>query len=148
MLQNLRALELRAGAGLTLPAPLPRLTDLSLMTSEANVALLQQLCAAPWPSLTALELYLDASEQLTADDVLPHLNLKRFPALKHLVVRGVLDSSALVERLSSAGLTSLRVSHGDHDGGFGQSPFPEPGGIEILSEQRFYPVRSGRFVKY
>lgn len=143
--EQLRTLELRAGQSITIPTPLPRLSQLSVVTSEASPAVLEQLCEGSWPELTALELFLDATNQLTADDVLPALRLDRLPRLAHLAIRGVLDGEHLVTELRERGLRSLVVSHSDDDGGFGTSPFLEPDGIEVLSEDRLYPLRSPRF---
>lgn len=144
-LGQLQVLELRAGARVDIPGPLPRLTELTVMTSEATTELLEQLCAAPWAGLTALELFLDAPTPLEASSVLKVLRLDRVPRLRHLALRGVRSGRALVDELRGAGLTSLVVTHSDEDGGFGPSPFPEPDGITVLSEDRFFPLRCARF---
>lgn len=146
LLTSLDTLELRAGARLTLPgAPLPALRHLGLFTSEATEALIDSLAASTWPRLTSLELFIDATTRLDGRTVVARLTAERFPALRHLALRGVDESAACVEFLSDRGLTSLTLSHGDAEAGFGKSPFLEPSGIEVLNENRFYPLRSARF---
>lgn len=145
LLGQLELLELRAGRSLTVPGALPRLASLSLTTSEARVELVEQLCAETWPALTSLELYLDARVPLRAAEVLSALRLDRFPRLAHLALRGLHGASGVVEALGGRALESLVVSHGDASGGFGASPFRAPSGIELLSDGRFYPLRSARF---
>jgi hypothetical protein len=146
LLTALETLELRAGASITLPpAPLPALRHLGLFTSEATHALVQSLATSTWAQLTSLELFLDSGTPLDGRTVVAQLTAERFPALRHLALRGVEQSAACVELLEARGLTSLTLTHGDVDGGFGRSPFAEPHGIEVLSENRFFPLRSSRF---
>lgn len=146
LLESLETLELRAGAAITLPAtPLPSLRHLGLFTSEATHALVESLTRSTWLQLTSLELFLDSSTPLDGRAVAALLTAERFPALRHLAIRGVRESEACVEHLRDRGLTSLTLTHGDTDAGFGRCPFDEPSGIEVLSENRFYPLRSPRF---
>jgi len=144
LLTSLDTLELRAGARITLPGtPLPALRSLGLFTSEATMALVESLAKATWPQLTALELFLDSSAPLDGRAVVALLTAECFPALKHLALRGVDETAACVKSVKDRGLSSLTLTHGDTEAGFGKSPFPEPDGIEVLSENRFY--RSARF---
>jgi hypothetical protein len=146
LLTALETLELRAGASITLPpAPLPALRHLGLFTSEATLALVDSLASSTWPQLTSLELFLDSSMPLDGRTVVALLTAARFPALRHLALRGVEQSAACLELLEARGLISLTLTHGDAAVGFGRSPFAEPHGLEVLSESRFFPLRSARF---
>ena len=146
LLMHLETLELRAGASITLPdTPLPSLRHLGLFTSEATEALVESLAKSTWSQLTSVELFLDSSTPLDGRKVAALMTPERFPSLKHLAIRGVDESAACVELLKDRGLTSLALTHGDADGGFGRSPFLEPNGIEVLNDNRFYPLRCARF---
>lgn len=146
LLTSLETLELRAGTAIVLPAtPLPALRHLGLFTSEATLALVESLVKSTWLQLTSLELFLDSSTPLDGRAVAALLAAERFPALRHLAIRGVEECEVCVEHLKDRGLTSLTLTHGDTDAGFGEAPFPAPSGIEVLDENRFFPLRSARF---
>lgn len=146
-LGSLTSLELRAGASIVLPSALPSLQRLGVFTSEGTMALVQALTASTWSSLTELELFLDAPELLDGTVIARALTKERFPSLRHLALRGVRFDDGTVEALEPLGLSSVVLSHGESDDRAmgAKSPFREPDGIEVLSEGRFYPLRSGRF---
>ncbi|MBL8938710.1 MAG: hypothetical protein JNM69_29385 [Archangium sp.] len=146
-LGSLTALDLRSGSRVVIPSSLPSLQRLGVFTSEATLALVQQLTASTWSSLTELELFLDSSELLDGTVIARALTKERFPALRHLALRGTRFDDDTLEALKPLGLASLVLSHGetdDHAVGV-PTPFAEPVGIEVLSEGRFYPLRSSRF---
>lgn len=146
-LGSLTALDLRAGSRIVIPSALPSLQRLGVFTSEATMALVQQLTASTWSSLTELELFLDASELLDGTVIARALTKERFPALRHLALRGTRFDDDTLETLKPLGLASLVLSHGESDDRAvgAKTPFREPDGIEVLSEGRFYPMRSSRF---
>lgn len=146
-LGSLTALELRAGASIVIPSALPSLERLGVFTSEATMELVQALTASTWPALTELELFLDAYEQLDGTTIARALTKERFPALRHLALRGTRFDDGTVEALASLGLASLVLSHGESDDRAvgAKTPFLEPSGIEVMSEGRFFPLRSPRF---
>lgn len=128
----LEALELRAGEVLPLPSSLPNLASLGVWTMNTSPALLESLVASPWPKLTQLELWLDGVD---AGDVKRRLTRAVFPALRHLALYGIDGDIEL------SGLSSLQTN----DVTRGTSPFPPPSTIDVLSENRLYPLRSSRF---
>ena len=146
-LGSLTALDLRSGSRVVIPSSLPSLQRLGVFTSEATMALVQQLTTSTWSSLTELELFLDASELLDGTTVARALTKERFPALRHLALRGARFDDDTLEALKPLGLASLVLSHGESDDRAvgAKTPFREPDGIEVLSEGRFYPMRSSRF---
>lgn len=146
-LGSLTSLELRAGASIVIPSALPSLQRLGVFTSEATMELVQALTASTWPALTELELFLDAYELLDGTVIARALTKERFPSLRHLALRGARFDDGTLEALKPLSLSSVVLSHGESDDRAKgtTSPFREPGGIEVLSEGRFYPLRSGRF---
>lgn len=146
-LGSLTALDLRSGSRVVIPSSLPSLQRLGVFTSEATMALVQQLTASTWASLTELELFLDSTELLDGTTVARALTKERFPALRHLALRGTRFDDNTLEALKPLGLASLVLSHGESDDRAvgAKTPFREPDGIEVLSEGRFYPMRSSRF---
>lgn len=145
-LGSLTSLDLRSGSNIVIPSALPSLQRLAVFTSEATMALVQSLTASTWASLTELELFLDSTELLDGTTIARALTKERFPALRHLALRGTRFDDDTLEALKPLGLASLVLSHGetdDHAVGV-PTPFREPDGIEVLSEGRFYPLRSSR----
>lgn len=98
-------------------------------------------------STDELELFLDATELLDGTAIARTLTKERFPALRHLALRATRFDDGTLEALKLLGLSSLVLSHGESDDrAVGtKTPFREPDGIEVLSEGRFYPLRSARF---
>lgn len=145
-LGSLTALDLRSGRGIVIPSALPSLRRLGVFTSEATMALVQALTASTWTSLTELELFLDATALLDGTAIARALTKERFPALRHLALRGTRFDDGTLEALKPLGLSSLLLSHGESDDrAMGtKTPFREPDGIEVLNEGRFYPLRSAR----
>ncbi len=146
-LGSLTSLELRAGSSIVIPSALPALQRLGVFTSEATMGLVQALTASTWPALTELELFLDAYELLDGTDIARALTKERFPSLRHLALRGTRFDDGTLEALGPLGLASLVLSHGESDDRAvgAKTPFLEPVGIEVMSEGRFFPLRSARF---
>lgn len=145
-LGSLTALDLRAGSRVAIPSALPSLRHLGVFTSEATMQLVQQLTASTWASLTELELFLDATTRLDGTAIASTLTKERFPALRHLALRGVRFDDGTLEALEPLGLSSVALTHGESDDLVvgTKTPLREPDGIEVLSEGRFYPLRSSR----
>ena len=117
-LPRLRSLTLRGGSEMKLGAiDLPELRELTIITGGLDRKNLAAICAARWPKLEKLELWLGDDgygANTTPDDLEPILRGDAFPALRHLGIRNseiidaiaaLLPDAPIVKRLEALDLS-------------------------------------------
>jgi uncharacterized protein (TIGR02996 family) len=117
-LAKLRTLTIRGGSGLELgKIALPELRELRIVTGGLDKSNLKAICAAKWPKLETLELWIGTSRyggDVALKDLAPLLGGKPFPKLKHLGLRNcefadelaaALPAAAIVEQLETLDLS-------------------------------------------
>lgn len=123
-LKQLRSLTLRGdGPGMKLgKIALPELRELTIITGGLPKASIAAICAAKWPKLEKLELWLGTSSygaDTKIKDLAPILDGKAFPRLKHLGLRNselsddiaaALPTAKIVKQLQSIDLSKGTMS--------------------------------------
>ena len=105
-LANLRSLTIRSGHKLTLGTiELPQLRELTIVTGGLDKKNIASICAAKWPKLHKLELWLGTPTyrgNVTLKDLKPLLEGKPFPKLTNLGLRNCAFADELAGALGSA----------------------------------------------
>ena len=118
-LRKLRSLTLRGGSLKLGTIDLPDLRELTIITGGLDKKNIAAICAAKWPKLERLELWLGSSSyggNTTIKDLAPLLGGKMFPKLEHLGLRNCEYADdlagAIVSSTLLAQVTSLDLSKG------------------------------------
>ncbi|MEO8703331.1 MAG: WGR domain-containing protein [Kofleriaceae bacterium] len=105
-LKQLRSLTIKGGSSLKLgKVELPELRELVIITGGLDKKNLAAICAAKWPKLETLELWLGSDNyggNVTLKDLKPIFDGKAFPKLKHLGLRNSQISDEIATLIPTA----------------------------------------------
>ncbi len=142
---TLNRLELRAGVVQLPGRALPALRHLEIWAATASPELIAALAAQPWPELQSLRLWLarDGEPGLPASELEPLWVPGRFPRLRSLAIQATSANDGLQARVEACGLAAQLETLVLEDVAV-RGTVPEPDGINLLSTDEFFPLRSGR----